>query len=147
MPTLASALTDPAAAGIYRLPARLPLATLNGRIAAAGARLARLDGERIADKASLLRAFAAALDFPPYFGRNWDALADCLTDLAWLPPGGQAILYDNPAPLIRHAPADWAMTSGILAEAAERWRASGRPFVVLLRRTAGLVPTIPVLDR
>lgn len=33
-------------------------------------------------KDEVLAAFAEALDFPEYFGRNLDALADCLHDFA-----------------------------------------------------------------
>lgn len=33
-------------------------------------------------KDEVLDAFAEALDFPEYFGRNLDALADCLHDFA-----------------------------------------------------------------
>ncbi len=33
-------------------------------------------------KDQVLDAFAAALDFPDYFGRNLDALAECLHDFA-----------------------------------------------------------------
>ena len=39
-------------------------------------------------KPALLRALADTLGFPPYFGHNWDALHDVLTDPSWLPPGG-----------------------------------------------------------
>lgn len=34
-------------------------------------------------KAELLERVALALSFPDYFGRNWDALIDCLSDLSW----------------------------------------------------------------
>jgi hypothetical protein len=146
MPTLHTVLTDPGAAGIYRVPARLSVAAVVRRVESTDARLALLSGNGITDKATLLDAAADALAFPPYFGRNWDAFADCLTDLAWLPDAGHAILYDNPAPLIRQSPQDWATAVEIFGAAAERWRVAGVPFVVLLRRAGGLASTIPLLD-
>jgi len=39
---------------------------------------------------------AAALQFPLYFGENWNALSDCLLDLDWL-PGTAYILLINAA--------------------------------------------------
>ncbi|QDU81619.1 Barstar (barnase inhibitor) [Polystyrenella longa] len=33
---------------------------------------------------AFLDHLAEVLEFPSYFGRNWDALSDCLTDLSWL---------------------------------------------------------------
>jgi hypothetical protein len=145
MATLQTVLADPRAAGLYRVPDRAPVAAILRRVEEVDLRPALLDGDAIGDKGSLLRACAAALDFPPYFGRNWDALADCLADLSWLPASGHIILYDNPAPLIRRAPRDWAVAREIFADAADAWRARGIPFAVLLRRTAGLVPDIPLL--
>lgn len=41
-----------------------------------------LDGENILNKEMLHDTLAAALDFPDWYGRNLDALYDCLTDLA-----------------------------------------------------------------
>lgn len=41
-----------------------------------------LDGEIILDKEMLHSALARSLDFPDWYGRNLDALYDCLTDLA-----------------------------------------------------------------
>jgi hypothetical protein len=146
MTTLRDVLTDPAAAGLYQVSGRVPLTTLRWRIEQAGVHPYQLDGDAITDKPTLLRACADALAFPSYFGRNWDALADCLTDLAWLPAPGYAIVYDNPAPLIRHAPGDWAVALDIFQDAAAYWRAAGKPFALLLRGTAGLAPAIPRLD-
>ena len=39
-----------------------------------------LDGEKITSPAELHRAFAEALDLPEYYGKNLDALHDCLTE-------------------------------------------------------------------
>jgi RNAse (barnase) inhibitor barstar len=42
-----------------------------------------LDGRALGDKARLLAAIGAALNFPDYDGGNWDALDECLADLSW----------------------------------------------------------------
>jgi len=41
-------------------------------------------GRKARTTRSLFDEFAAALQFPDYFGENWDAFNDCLTDLEWL---------------------------------------------------------------
>ncbi|WP_291079905.1 barstar family protein [Dietzia sp. UBA5065] len=53
----------------------------------------RLSGTRMADLDALYDETSAALQFPDYFGRNLDALDECLRDLD-LPesPGGTVIL-------------------------------------------------------
>ena len=40
-----------------------------------------LDGEKIDSARELHGVFAASLELPDYFGRNMDALHDCLTDI------------------------------------------------------------------
>ena len=39
------------------------------------------------------RGFARALRFPDWVGRNWDALADALGDLSWLPAGPHVVVW------------------------------------------------------
>ena len=41
----------------------------------------RLDSARMTEPAALFAEFADKLEFPSYFGHNWDALVDCLDDL------------------------------------------------------------------
>jgi RNAse (barnase) inhibitor barstar len=36
-------------------------------------------------KSVLFRDIGAALHFPSYYGQNLDALAECLSDLSWIP--------------------------------------------------------------
>jgi hypothetical protein len=45
----------------------------------------RLRGAKMRSTQSLFDEVAAALQFPDYFGENWDALDECLNDLSWLP--------------------------------------------------------------
>lgn len=48
-----------------------------------------LDGENITDEASFYTEIAKKCSFPDYFGRNLDALNECLGDLAQEYPGAQ----------------------------------------------------------
>ena len=36
------------------------------------------------DKQVIFDIFAKELNFPKYFGNNWDAFWDCITDFSWL---------------------------------------------------------------
>lgn len=38
----------------------------------------------VTDVDQLMDVIADALDFPAYFGANWNALYDCLTDFSWI---------------------------------------------------------------
>lgn len=40
-----------------------------------------LDGRRMTSRESAHQQLAQSLDFPPYYGRNLDALHDCLGDI------------------------------------------------------------------
>lgn len=84
------------------------------------------------DKAALLGELAAALDFPPTFGGNWDALADSLGDLSWLPAPGYLLLLDHCAGLREGAADDFATLLDILDEAARSHARAGVPFWALL---------------
>ncbi|MFD7443064.1 barstar family protein [Streptomyces sp. NPDC059909] len=63
-----------------------PLAALFS--AAAGRNIVVLDLHGVTDKAAFMERCASDLELPAWFGRNWDALADCLTDL----PGDEGTL-------------------------------------------------------
>ncbi|MEU1464957.1 barstar family protein [Streptomyces sp. NPDC005727] len=54
---------------------------LTGRLVVA------LDLDGVTDKAGLMDRTARALALPGWFGRNWDALADSLSDLSVWPEG------------------------------------------------------------
>jgi RNAse (barnase) inhibitor barstar len=53
----------------------------------------------VRSKQKLLRILADQLQFPAYFGNNWDALEECLRDLSWLPAGNIELHHrDIPLP-------------------------------------------------
>ncbi len=93
-----------------------------------GFRCVELDLAGCHDKPALMRAFAEAFEFPDWFGHNWDALADCLGDLDWLPAEGYVLGLQNAHTLRSTDPADYATLVAVLEGACEEWRERGRPF-------------------
>jgi hypothetical protein len=55
---------------------------------------------------ALFDEFAAAWQFPPYFGENWDALDECLADLEWLPASAYVLVVTDALRLLEDQPAD-----------------------------------------
>ncbi|MGW3447899.1 barstar family protein [Streptomyces sp. NPDC001076] len=57
---------------------------------ASGGRVHHFDARDLMTAQDVFRTFAEVLQFPGYFGRNWDALVDCLDDLCGEVTGGGA---------------------------------------------------------
>ena len=98
----------------------------------AGLHGVRIDLGACRDKAALLEQLAGALGFPGWYGHNWDALADCLGDLSWLPDGGVLLALENCRPLAAAAPQDYRLLLDILDDTASAWRARAVPFWALI---------------
>jgi hypothetical protein len=128
--------------GVYHLNSRARPAAIFSRAAAHGWLGFFLDGSHITDKASFLQACAEAMHFPPYFGQNWDAFEDSLTDLAWAPAAGYLLLYDHVSRFAATHPGEWQTALDILFDAVPYWQSNGIPFYVLLRGAGGLTRTL-----
>ncbi|MEU5696328.1 barstar family protein [Actinosynnema sp. NPDC020468] len=74
------ASTDPPWVVIAR-PGDPSVAAGLARFEEAGGVVRHLDGAVMRSEAELFAEFARVLTFPGYFGRNWDAVVDCLGDL------------------------------------------------------------------
>ena len=92
----------------------------------------RIDLAGCQDKAGLLERSAAALGFPAWFGDNWDALYDCLTDLSWRPGRGWVLILENVHELRRAAPEALDTALVIMGDAALAWEERGLPLRVLV---------------
>ena len=87
-----------------------------------------LRGARMQTKAGLLAEFAAALQFPPTFGDNWDALDEALADLAWM--GGQGavlLILDARLVLAKAGEEDQAIFRSILEDVGAAWASIAPP--------------------
>lgn len=87
-----------------------------------------IDCAGCSDKDEILARFAQALDFPEWFGNNWDALADCLADLSWWPASGYVVLIDHLGAWRDTDPEHAAILLDILTNCASQWSADGVAF-------------------
>ncbi|MGL4651602.1 MAG: barstar family protein [Caldilineaceae bacterium] len=130
-------------AGLYRV-AGLSGAELLGEARTRGWQTAHLNATNVGDKAGFLRLAQRALNLPTYFGHNWDAFEEVLRDL---PPAPGYLLYlEEPSHFARNRPHDWAKALALLTDVAEFYSQRGTPFYVLLGRTRGAAPHLPLLD-
>ena len=113
---------------ISRLDADLLCTAAGERSASA----AQADLAGCLDKETFLTRVAEALEFPDWFGRNWDAFFDCLTDLSWLPASGHVLVLLNTAEMRRDAPEAFDSAKSIMQEAAGIWAKRGQTFRVII---------------
>ena len=90
-----------------------------------------IDGKSIERKEQLLNHVATALRLPKTFGKNWDALEECLTDLEG-DGDGFVILYDHIDGMLAAHPDQFDTLVEILRDAVESWKEDGTPMVVVL---------------
>ena len=103
-------------------------------------RVSRVSLAGALDKNELLARLARALQFPAWFGANWDALEDCLTDLSWLGADGHVLLLEGASGL----PADdFGVLADVLSSSAQYWADRGRSFfAVFVQGPESLPPLI-----
>lgn len=78
------------------------------------------------DKAGLLSSLARSLAFPDWFGGNWDAWFDCLTDLGWHAPApGYVLILRRALSVHRSAPETLDTALAIVEDAARVWADRG----------------------
>ncbi|MFF3910394.1 barstar family protein [Streptomyces sp. NPDC001848] len=85
--------------------------------------LVTLDLDGVADKAAFMERVARALDLPYWFGRNWDALADSLTDDTVWPEQaverGLLLVVRGWEEYARACPEEWETAREVFTQAAD----------------------------
>jgi hypothetical protein len=112
-----------------------------------------LNGTRTVTGDGLFNEFASRFNFPAYFGYNWDALKDCLSDLEWLPGFAYAAVIDQAFHLLEREPEEklkifvdvmqnvareWATP----VDDGEYWDRPEVPFHILLQASAEQIPAL-----
>jgi hypothetical protein len=122
MAKLLQRLQDAAKSGVYRASR---VDAIEDALRGSKLSLARIALQDVTDKVALLRRIAAKLDFPGWFGENWDALEDCLTDLSWREAEGNILVVEG----FQFLPAeDLGVLIDVMISAAKFWAGRGKPF-------------------
>ena len=139
MSKLLQRLSDASKSGVYRTSRTDEiLAATRG----SALHVTRIDLAGAAGKEALIKRIARALAFPAWFGGNWDALEDCLSDLSWLcepGAGGYVLLIEGAAgvPLVERG-----TLIDILASAAASWAERKLPFFAVVVDGAATLPDL-----
>jgi RNAse (barnase) inhibitor barstar len=143
MASIEERLREPRKSGVYRAT-QMPVA-LEQAAHAANMRTVKVDAASAATKAQMLGLLGRTLEFPSWFGRNWDALEDCLTDASWLPEPGILICFEGFGAYAKADPDGFAILLDIFKTSAEYWRGEGRSFWVVFNGKPAATLELPVL--
>lgn len=122
---LGELLAGTRAPGVHTLPPSYDAASVHRAAEVAGWRCAHLDAWSCETKAEVLDGLGAALGFGEHYGRNLDALADCLDDVT----GRTVLLWEGWGAFAVTDERTCAVVLDILARRAGSRR---DPFTVLL---------------
>ena len=120
--------------GVYNIGPIPDLKEIEQSARAFGLAFVRIDLSGIAIKEGFLQTVARALQFPDYFGMNWDAFEECMTDLSWYPSKGYVLVFDNLEAFFQSASKEVRVMRSILKSAADFWKKQEKPFFVVLVR-------------
>lgn len=91
-----------------------------------------LDGKEIYSKETFLTKVAEVMRFPSYFGANWDAFEECVSDLTWYPAREYILIYERPDIFAQADPTNWQTGLDILRAVEEYWQTRNTPLNIFL---------------
>lgn len=143
MDRLGALLSDSGRAGVFQLNREAwEIAAAAG---AADLVCLRIDIGHAHDKADFLEHIAKAMGFPQWFGRNWDALADCLKDLSWLPGKGWVVVLEKSKHFGAGHRHEFEQAMELMSEIADYWRGQDKPFWTLIGGPQGWSSGYPAM--
>ena len=144
MDSLLTLLPNSKRAGVYR--SAIGSDEIVAAAKTAGLQVYRIDLAKARGKLGLFDALSKALKFPAHFGKNWDALNDCLTDLAWLDSNGWVLILANGKSFATKYLADFDMALDLFNGVATCWQEDGKPFWVIVQDQPGWAADLPVIQ-
>lgn len=123
---LATRLQDVKESGLYLVTCELD--DVRKATNDAGYELFDIDLAGVHSKSEFLATIAEKIEAPEWFGKNWDALADALSDLSWKNAPGYVMLLVNSNENFNLLANDHDVARDILETTAEYWKSQGKPF-------------------
>lgn len=116
-------------AGVYHLPSSDSKALKQATLAL-GYGWLQADLSEKRSIAAVLEKLGKALKLPDWYGANFDALSDCLTDLSWNTAPGYVLLLSGADQLHTRDQAAFATLNEVFTGVIENWREAKVPFWV-----------------
>jgi len=123
-------LADSSQAGVFHVG--LETRTAARDAASAGLLVAYVDIGHAHDKEHFAEHVAEALRFPGGHDTDWDTFTKGLTDLSWLEAKGWVVILEKSKHFCAGHGHEFADAMRAMSQAADHWRAAGRPFWTLI---------------
>jgi RNAse (barnase) inhibitor barstar len=136
-------LIDPGEAGVFVRPP--DAAALDAAAERAGLTRWTVDLGGVRTKEALLATLAERLEFPEWFGANWDALNDVLAERAWEQSRGVVLTLERCGELAHADPETFETALEVLDSVAEGCYDEDIPFWVLVDGVDAEAFDLPVL--
>jgi RNAse (barnase) inhibitor barstar len=118
--------------GVYWLKGHAAVAELSKLAKSCGMAFFHLEGQKIEKKEQFLNHASTVMHFPDYFGNNWDAFEDCITDMEWIDAEGFLIYFDHTEAFAEHHESQLETVVELFQDAVSYWNKEGKPMLVLL---------------
>lgn len=143
---ISEVLANPDDAGLYQIFGEQQMDSLKNIVESNGFRLFWLDGNRISSVDQFYDEIVTVLEFP-FFGQNFNALYDCLSDLEWLSGKGFVLYYTDYANLLNIAPHDFDTILDVFVYAIDfRRQYTLPPLYILFQVPQGKLFSLRVLE-
>jgi hypothetical protein len=136
-------LIDPGEAGVFARPG--DAAALDAAAERAGLTRWTVDLAGVRSKEALLGTLARRLEFPEWFGGNWDALNDVLAERAWEQSQGVVLTLERCGELAHADPEVFETALEVLDSVAESCYDEDIPFWVFIDGVDAEAFDLPVL--
>lgn len=130
---LAKLFEEDAPRGVFWLKSPESPAAVGKLAKAKGLAYFHLEGKSIEKKEQFLNHAATVMHFPDYFGNNWDAFEECITDFEWMDEAeGFVIHFDHTDNFAAHHESQLETVIELFQDAVDYWKGEGKPMLVLL---------------